>query len=178
MQLIRTGTAKTLPLAQVFDASDVQNAFRAMQGGQHIGKMIVNMPDDPKTLPSTRTPPKHVFRSDRSYLLVGGLGGLGKVVAAWMAEHGARHLVFLSRSGETHAETRDFLLELQSQGCQTQVFTGSVSRKVDVEAAVRGAVVPIAGVINMSMVLKVRVSDEFLSISILCERELTFAALL
>lgn len=112
------------------------------------------MPDDPQTFASVKAAPKPGLCSDRSYLVVGGLGGLGKAVVTWMVENGARHLVFLSRSGDSYQDTRDFLPELQSQGCQTLAFAGSVSRKADVEAAVQGASVPIAGVDNMSMVLK------------------------
>ena len=154
MELLRSGAIKPLPLAKIFEASEIQEAFRSMQGGQHIGKMVVNMPDEPETLQAAKPWPEVRFRSDRSYMLVGGLGGLGKATAGWMAEHGARHLVFLSRSGDSHQHARDFLAELQSLGCQTQVFTGSVGSKADVEVAVRGASLPIAGVMNMSLVLK------------------------
>lgn len=154
MKLLRDGAIKPLPLARVFDASEIQEAFRSMQGGQHIGKMVVNMPDEPQTLQAVKTSPDLKFRSDRSYMLVGGLGGLGKVIARWMVEHGARHLIFLARSGDSDPETRDFLVELQSLGCQTQVFAGSVGSKGDVAAAVRGASLPIAGVMNMSLVLR------------------------
>jgi acyl transferase domain-containing protein/acyl carrier protein len=38
------------------------------------------------------------LRPDASYLITGGLGALGLRVARWMAEHGARHLVLLSRT--------------------------------------------------------------------------------
>ncbi|OBT45611.1 Type I Iterative Polyketide synthase (PKS) [Pseudogymnoascus sp. WSF 3629] len=36
---------------------------------------------------------------DASYLLVGGLGGLGRAIARWMMQHGAKNIIFLSRSG-------------------------------------------------------------------------------
>ena len=38
------------------------------------------------------------FRADASYLVTGGLGGLGLRVAQWMVARGARHLVLLGRS--------------------------------------------------------------------------------
>lgn len=175
MTYMQSGITRPLPLAQVFEASAIQDAFRFMQGGNHIGKIVVNMPTDPKTLESITAPPKTLLRSDRGYLLVGGLGGLGRLVASWMAENGARHLIFLSRSGDAHEETRDFLDELRSQGCQPQVFAGSVVNKVDVEAAVREASVPIAGVINMSMVLAVRFFHFFFPFLVLLERLLIAA---
>lgn len=39
------------------------------------------------------------FRAEVSYLLVGGLGGLGRSIAMWMVENWAKHLIFLSRGG-------------------------------------------------------------------------------
>src|SRR5918997_1056019 len=38
------------------------------------------------------------FRADASYLITGGLGGLGLEVARWMVRQGARRLVLLGRS--------------------------------------------------------------------------------
>ena len=40
-----------------------------------------------------------------TYLLTGGLGGLGLNIARWLAEHGAKHLVLTSRSGLPDRET-------------------------------------------------------------------------
>jgi myxalamid-type polyketide synthase MxaC len=39
------------------------------------------------------------FRADASYLISGGLGRLGLLVALWMAERGAGHLVLVGRHG-------------------------------------------------------------------------------
>ncbi|MFN8008993.1 MAG: type I polyketide synthase [Terriglobia bacterium] len=38
------------------------------------------------------------FREDSSYLLTGGLGGIGCEIAKWMVAQGARHLILLGRS--------------------------------------------------------------------------------
>lgn len=128
-----------------------------MQGGRHIGKIVITMPEDPQSLESIKEQPVPVFRPDRSYLLVGGLGGLGRAVAMWMVEHGARHLTFLSRSANPEKPAvRALLDELHSQGCDVQLVAGSVSTMADVEGAIKGSHKPIAGVINMSMVLRVR----------------------
>ncbi|KAJ7087152.1 hypothetical protein C8R44DRAFT_991421, partial [Mycena epipterygia] len=45
------------------------------------------------------------FRSDRPYLLVGGISGLGIDLAVWMYQHGARHLVITSRRGLDSLDT-------------------------------------------------------------------------
>lgn len=161
MDWIRAGLIKPGVIAKAWEASQTQEAFRFMQSGKHIGKIIVNMPEHQISNTDSSTElsadkPSPALRSDRSYLLVGGLGGLGRAVATWMVEQGARHLIFLSRSASSGAHLNGFEEELASQGCQTQLVAGSVTNMADVEKAVQEATMPIAGVINLSMVLRVR----------------------
>lgn len=128
-----------------------------MQTGQHIGKIVVRMPEDPNTLPMTKihdTTP--LFRPDASYLLVGGLGGLGRAVSTWMVEKGARNFIFLSRSGGKSPEPQAFINDLESHNMvSATVIAGDVSNIEDVQGALSAAKRPIASVLQMSMVLKV-----------------------
>ncbi|GJN68105.1 type I Iterative Polyketide synthase (PKS) [Purpureocillium lilacinum] len=151
---MQAGSIKPGVIARVWDAEQVQDAFRFMQGGRHIGKIIVKMPQDSSSLESTKERPSPSLRHDRSYLLVGGLGGLGRAIATWMAENGARHLIFLSRSARQGPQLASFVEELAAQGCEVQLVAGSVSCPDDVKRAVDGASKPIAGVMNLSMVLR------------------------
>lgn len=98
------------------------------------------------------------FRSDAFYLLVGGLGGLGRVVSSWMVENGARKILFLSRSAKEGPETTPFFDELRARGCEVLCFAGSVTNLSDVEAAVKQATKPVAGVMQMSAVMRVCIS--------------------
>jgi hypothetical protein len=96
------------------------------------------------------------FRSDSCYLLVGGLGGLGRMVSTWMVENGARNIMFFSRSAKEGPETTPFFDQLRSQGCEVTFFAGDVTSLADVEGAVKQATKPIAGVMQMSAVMRVR----------------------
>ncbi len=126
-----------------------------MQKGSHIGKIVVTMPAEPNSLPTAGKQNKLALRSDASYLLVGGLGGLGRAVSTWLVENGAKNLVYLSRSAGQSTQDQMFFLELQALGCSVQAFPGSVSVLSDVERAIAGAQLPVAGVLQMSMVLRV-----------------------
>lgn len=95
------------------------------------------------------------FRPDAAYLIVGGLGGIGRAVANWLVESGARHLVFLSRSGVRSPGDQAFFQELRSQGCQPLAIAGSVTSMDDVRRAVTASSLPITGLIHLGMVLKV-----------------------
>lgn len=114
--------------------------------------------------------------------MIGGLGGLGKIVALWMVENGARDFVFLSRSGGKSAEDQHFKRDMENAGCRVVIVAGSVVEKDDVETAVAAALSPIAGVIQMSMVLKVSFAsknnsprDLLVCISYKCSLSLSFS---
>lgn len=128
-----------------------------MQKGQHIGKIVVTMPQNASDVEVAPKAPCAAFRSDASYLLVGGLGGLGRSVSTWMVQNGARHIVFLSRSAGDSERDQLFIRELESQGCAVQTIKGSVTEAQEVVNAVSSAAKPIAGVFLMTMVLRVSI---------------------
>ncbi|KAF7586076.1 hypothetical protein BBP40_009607 [Aspergillus hancockii] len=155
MGYFREGKAGPIKPVSLFDAVDVVKAFRHMQTGQHMGKIVVRMPENPSTLPVARAHEMAAyFPANASYLLIGGLGGLGRAVATWMVEKGARHLIFLSRSGANSPEISAFIQTLECQGCRVVTVTGDVGIIEDVRRAVSAATAPLAGVIQLSMVLK------------------------
>ena len=96
------------------------------------------------------------FRTDSCYLLVGGLGGLGRIISTWMVENGARNIMFVSRSAKEGPETTPFFDELRAQGCKVTTFAGSVTKRSDLEDAIKQAPKSIAGVMQMSAVMRVR----------------------
>ncbi len=135
-----------------FEATEVESAYRWLQDGDHIGKAVVRIPDD-TSIPAGPMKRQGVrFDPGAAYLLTGGLGGLGKSTATWMAERGARSIVFLSRSAGKSGDDQDFLRELESIGCQGIAVAGRVDDMVDVQRAIAAAPVPIRGVIHLAMV--------------------------
>ena len=105
---------------------------------------------------SDKGPPRPIrFRSDACYVLVGGLGGLGRVTSTWMVENGARSILFISRSAKEGPQTTPFFNELRGLGCEVLTFAGSVTNLSDVEAAVKQATKPVKGIMQMSAVMRV-----------------------
>ena len=66
------------------------------------------------------------IRSDGTYLITGGLGGLGRSVARWLVHQGARHLALLGRS-KPDAETQQAINELTQQGAHVYVAQADVT---------------------------------------------------
>ncbi|MCC5648027.1 polyketide synthase dehydratase domain-containing protein, partial [Nostoc sp. CHAB 5824] len=86
MQQFEDGSLKPLPQT-IFPIQDAVSAFRYMQQAKHTGKIVITFPE------KSNTQERLTFRSDSSYLITGGWGGLGLLVAQWLVERGARHLV-------------------------------------------------------------------------------------
>ncbi|KAJ5761957.1 Acyl transferase/acyl hydrolase/lysophospholipase [Penicillium nucicola] len=157
VELLRERHIHPIRPIKVFKAPDILEAFRYMQQGVHLGKIVVSIRDaagqeNLGDLVQQRKKPTHLD-SAASYLLVGGLGGLGRSVSTWMAERGARHLIFLSRSAGSSLLHQEFSQELASMGCRADYVQGSVSSLDDVTKAVACAQGRLKGILQMSMVL-------------------------
>jgi len=99
---IAKGIIQPLPVT-VFPAHEIEQAFRYLIGGKHIGKAIIQVrenPESPLTLPVTVLKQVY-FDPDKCYVIPGGLGGFGLELADWMILRGARKLVLSSSRGIT-----------------------------------------------------------------------------
>ncbi|HEX3761647.1 MAG TPA: SDR family NAD(P)-dependent oxidoreductase [Kofleriaceae bacterium] len=92
--------------------------------------------------------------SDATYLITGGLGALGLLVAGWLIERGARNLVLLGRRGPT-PEVAARLAELRQRAriAVEPVDVADPSRLAAALDRARGAMPPLRGVVHAAAVL-------------------------
>jgi NAD(P)-dependent dehydrogenase (short-subunit alcohol dehydrogenase family) len=96
------------------------------------------------------------FRRDGSYLLTGGLGGVGLVVAEWMARKGAGHLVLCNRRGNADSRVQASLQLIEDAGASVEIVPLDVTDESAVKATlerIRRDGPPLRGIIHMAMVL-------------------------
>ncbi|WP_232293436.1 SDR family NAD(P)-dependent oxidoreductase [Stigmatella aurantiaca] len=89
------------------------------------------------------------FKADATYLVTGGLGGLGLLVARWMVERGARNLVLLGRKRASDVST-DEVREMRGRGATIVSLAGvSVDSDLDyVMAGISKRMPPLRGIIH------------------------------
>jgi NAD(P)-dependent dehydrogenase (short-subunit alcohol dehydrogenase family) len=101
-----------------------------MAEARHIGKVVVSMGGDRPIEPGA-------FVDDRlpegTYLVTGGLGGLGLLTARWLVAHGARSIVLVGRRAPSPA-AEDVIRELGLAGAEVRTRRTDVADRQAVSA--------------------------------------------
>ncbi|MEZ4315233.1 MAG: SDR family NAD(P)-dependent oxidoreductase [Polyangiaceae bacterium] len=95
-------------------------------------------------------------RADATYLITGGLGGLGLVAAEELASQGAKHLVLTGRGGVRTAGQREVVDRLSSAGVDVVVAQADMASEADVArvlADIAARMPPLRGVLHTAGVL-------------------------
>jgi acyl transferase domain-containing protein/acyl carrier protein len=111
----------------------------------------------PRLLRATVGGPRQpvAFREDATYLITGGLGGIGLTTAQWMVRHGARSLVLMGRSGAS-PEAERTLESLRQLGARITVARADVTQAEQVAAVledIQRTLPPLRGVLHTAAVL-------------------------
>ena len=141
------GSIRPLPL-RAFPLAEAPGAFRYMAQAKHIGKIVVVQPEAARAVPAA-------VRADATYLITGGLGALGQVVAEWLVEQGARSLVLVGR-GAPSARAAATVERLRAAGARVTIAQADVSRAEAVEALLREigrTLPPLRGIVHAAGVL-------------------------
>ncbi|MBW4636528.1 MAG: type I polyketide synthase [Iphinoe sp. HA4291-MV1] len=102
------------------------------------------------------------LKADATYLITGGLSGIGLLVAKWMVEHGAKHLVLVGRSSPNSAAI-ETLKALEEIGTQVVVVQADVSQQEQVSSLltqIKTSLPPLRGVIHAAGIYDARLLQE------------------
>ncbi|KAI1436832.1 putative polyketide synthase [Xylaria sp. CBS 124048] len=145
-----------------FDAPDLAAIYSHLQRMDIAETIIVNFnPSDVINVRVERRPDL-VLDPEASYLIAGGLGGLGRDMARWLVSRGARYLILLSRSGPRTVEAQQLLAEFRERG----IYAATPMCDVSDAAALRAVLTslsdkmpPVKGCIQASMVMSERIFE-------------------
>jgi NADPH:quinone reductase-like Zn-dependent oxidoreductase len=143
-----------------FPVADVQAALKHCKETDNRAIVDLQAPGQvPIVLP---IPELAALPADQTYILAGGLGNLGLALAETLVQSGARHLVFLGRSGGVQHDQQLALDLLHVRGCSVDVVRCDISRRGDIdhlESKIRNKKWTVGGVIQCTTVLKVTHCD-------------------
>ncbi len=130
--------------AEIYPLTEARAAFRRMQQARHIGKIVLE-------IPAPLTP-----RTDRTYLITGGLGAIGLHTASYLAQLGAGDIVLTSRR-DPDADAQRAIDEItERHACRIHTFAADVGDGAAVAGLlerIRAELPPLAGVVHLAGVL-------------------------
>ncbi|WP_369204736.1 SDR family NAD(P)-dependent oxidoreductase [Streptomyces sp. PU-14G] len=154
--MLADGTLPLLPVTE-HPVAEAPSAFHTMAAARHTGKLVLTWPTEGTDTLPVRPEDVPVVHADACYLVTGGLGGLGLLVARWLAERGAAAVVLTSRSAPT-AATRGVLDALTEEfGTRVEVVNGDLAEPGVAETLVRaaeGTGHPLRGVVHAAAVVE------------------------
>ncbi|MDT3397739.1 type I polyketide synthase [Streptomyces sp. B1866] len=168
---VSAGHYRPLP-HHVHAAADAEAAYESVRHSRHVGKAVLSLdsadvsdvlggPDaagargsqSPRPGPAARPAPA-ALRPDGTYLVTGGLGGLGGATAGWLVEHGARHLALVGRRGPDTPGAADLLRSLRARGARVTAHAADAADRAAMRAlfdALDAAGHPVRGVVHAAM---------------------------
>ena len=123
---LASGVIQPLPLVVFSFAKHVQLAFRLLQRGSNVGKVVVYV-----CAASLKRP-----GGSGSSVITGGTGALGLVTARWLAQQAAQCLVLASRSGSAAVGASVEWEGLCKMSAEVSLHQCNISESVDVGALV------------------------------------------
>ncbi|KAH8711877.1 hypothetical protein GQ44DRAFT_689781 [Phaeosphaeriaceae sp. PMI808] len=148
--------AKAFPVISVHPWSELAQAIDLVQDDNQLGKFVMRVEVEDSVLVTQNPPPLVSLDPAASYLVAGGFGGLGRSISHWLLEHGARNLIFVSRSGASQPSASTFLTEIQTYGAHIAVLQCDISDYASLLAALDSTLKdfpPIKGVLQAAMTL-------------------------
>ncbi len=139
-----------------YPLAEAATAIRVMGAAEHTGKLLLSVPrvgHSQVAVPPEQAP---VFRADGSYIVTGGLGGLGLFLAAKMSAAGCGRIVLNSRS-MPNPEALEEVERMRAGGTEVEVVSGDISQPETVDRLVAEATasgLPVRGVLHAAAVVE------------------------
>ncbi|KAI0386667.1 ketoacyl-synt-domain-containing protein [Hypomontagnella monticulosa] len=153
LEYFSKGTFKPLKRLIVLRMTDLGKGLQMIQQGTL--HPIVASAQCGDLVMATHHTAKCFLNPDGTHIIVGGTGGLGRSMARWMVEHGARHILLLSRSGGKSHEVQQ-LIEDTWERANIVVKECDIAVEENAFRVVRECtetLPPICGVVHAAMML-------------------------
>ncbi|CAF3963829.1 unnamed protein product [Rotaria sp. Silwood2] len=149
---IQNGVVRPLQ-SNVYNANEIEQAFRFMSQGKHMGKVVIKVYDESR--PLVRVIRKTWFSPNKTYIITGGLGGFGLELTEWLVERGARNLILCSRSGiRTGYQLKKITYLETFFEAKISISKLNITNERECEQLISQCSLPIGGIFHLAAVLQ------------------------
>jgi len=150
---LEEGVFRPLPV-RLHEAATVEDAFRRLQAGGHLGKLVIHPPAE-AAAPAARPGWDPAALAEGWVVVVGGTAGFGLEAACWLAAQGVRWLALLSRRGPAVPGAEAAAARLATLGAEARFLACDATDAAALAAALEGLreSAPLTGVVHAAAVL-------------------------
>jgi phthiocerol/phenolphthiocerol synthesis type-I polyketide synthase C len=137
----------------VFNASKANDGFHYMAKGSHIGKIVFDL-SDPLVMIESKSEESKISEQE-SFMITGGLGGLGLLAAEYLIGQGAKHIILVGR-GAPSQSAQDKILAWTVKGVMLHTKQADVSDMISMThlmQEIKESCPPLKGIIHAAGVL-------------------------
>ncbi|KAL6716062.1 hypothetical protein ACLMJK_007024 [Lecanora helva] len=163
MSLFEKGVLKPVEPVTTMPISDIERAFRHIQGRKHIGKIVLEAGEDSMVKAIAAKPKPLRLEKNGTYVVAGGLEDIGQSICRLMARSGAGNIVILSRREVLCEQQRAMEEEMACHRTKLYIKSCDISDEASVKEVAkwcRETIPPIRGVIQAAVVLQDRVLEQ------------------
>jgi fatty acid synthase len=141
-----------LHIDKQFHHSCLDEAIRYMGGGNHMGKIVIDMKTtETNTLTHEMKTIQPRFYTFGRHIIVGGMGGFGMELASWLIECGADKIELVGRNGITNLYQKT---QFEKYGDKFEYKYADITCENDVENIFNVNPLEIKGVWNLTLILR------------------------
>ncbi|KAH7265345.1 uncharacterized protein BKA55DRAFT_636237 [Fusarium redolens] len=166
VESVSDDTNSNLPLPEPLiniNINRIKEAFGFIEKSPFFG--FVSITGGPDAKPQVdiaikkKIKPLHQALSDTdTYLLAGGLGGLGRSICELLVKNGARHIAFLSRTGTSSKSSQLFFKDLCANGIDARVYKADLCDAETLTKVIKEEICqempPVKGVLQCAATIK------------------------
>ncbi|KAI0509380.1 polyketide synthase PksD [Xylaria bambusicola] len=157
MDLAESGKISCPDPLRIYEINEVEDAFRYIQNGKNTGRVVIRINDTVLVQKFVIDRIDLKFEENASYLIAGGLGGIGRSILKWMATRNAKYLIVPSRSGTSGSQKAEQVVASLRQSGVTIITpkcdVSSTSSLSNLLTQCSESMPPIRGCINAAMAL-------------------------
>jgi NADPH:quinone reductase-like Zn-dependent oxidoreductase/NAD(P)-dependent dehydrogenase (short-subunit alcohol dehydrogenase family) len=154
--MVDRGILKPVYPVTTYPISQIEDAFRLIAARKHTGKLVL-VADENTVVQASRpkAPPLKLYR-EGTYVIAGGLGDLGKRMGQYLIEHGAGHIVALSRRKVDPEQRKSHEESFSKLGGTLHIVQCDICNVDSAYAAAKeiATLPPVRGVIQSTLVLR------------------------
>ncbi|RAQ62031.1 hypothetical protein AFCA_013181 [Aspergillus flavus] len=151
-----------LPL-KIHDISHIKHTYEEAHRGKNVDKYVFKVSPESEVEATIDNRPTFKMNQNETFVIAGGLGGIGRASVGWMAARGTKNLVLLSRFGPRTDPGIKLIEELKVMGVRVETPACDVT-DINAMRAVFNKLMPemppIKGVIQASIIARDSLFDD------------------